>query len=476
MLDPKRFWASPAGAMPVEPTTQLGQEQAFHMQLGQLLTGSGPAPTLAQMEAFRQQMRGQLPPDAPPEMRRQAEEWLSQLASRRAQQTGAPLGGAWPGGQGVTEDQIAAWEKKHRVKLPKLLCEVLQLQNGGGVRDSDVCINALGGIEPVDTEMLFEELYEDEFADSRFVFEFASDGGEGIYLLDYNARGPNGEPAVYLDIRDCGELDKVANSVDKFFGKLLSSSDGAEVDWSEAARLTVVAREQIDLTGHYHGVPASTDQILCRDDKTLVLFVRRRVGEEETLTRTVLPEPLANDCSIQSINPGQSNIWTLNLQPRDSERIVQIESTRTSTGQWKNRTSHGVPIYEAIWSTDRDKLSKLRAELLGTKRAARVEDDENAELELQARLAALPPAAQRAALMQMAMQSQADSERLFQEKFPNIGEPPPEMAAIMALMQGKLQEMQRRAQEEAAQHPVDPELRKLMERMAKRLRPDAEQS
>src|SRR5262249_58938983 len=120
--------------------------------------------------------------------------------------------------------------------------------------------------------------------------------------------------------------------------KVLKASDGAEVDWSEADRLTVVARERFDLTGHYHGVPASTDQILCRHDKTLVLFVRRRVGDDETLTRTVLPEPLSSGCSIQSINPGQSNIWTLNLQPRDSEGIVQIASTRTTTGSWQNPT------------------------------------------------------------------------------------------------------------------------------------------
>jgi hypothetical protein len=479
MLDPKRFWASPAGATPVEPTTQLGQEQSLHMQLGQLLTGGGPAPTPESIDALKQRMLARIPADAPEEMKRQAEQWISQLASRGSQPPaagGSPLGGAWPGGPGVTEDQIAAWEKKHRVKLPKLFREVFQQQNGGGVRDSDVCINALGGIEPIDTVMLFEELYEDEFKDKRLVFEFGSDGGEGVYLLDYNARGPNGEPAVYLDIRDSGELDKVANSVDKFFGKLLKSSDGAEVDWSEAERLPVVASERMDLTGHYHGMPASLDQVLCRDARNLVLFVRRRVGDEETLARTVLPEPLSSACSIQPIQPGQTNIWTLNLQPRDSEGIVQIESTRTSAGRWKNRTSHGVPIYESIWSADRERLKKLRAELLGTKRAARVEEEESAQQELQDKLASLPPAAQRAALMQMAMQSQAESERLFQEKLPNIGAPPPEMAAMMALMQGKLKEMQRRAQEEAAQHPVDPELRKLMERMAKRLRPDAEQS
>src|SRR5262245_43420336 len=147
MLDPKRFWAETGGEMPVGPTTQLGEAQAFHMQLGQLLTGGGPAPTPEQLEAFKQQMREQMPPDAPPEMRQQAEEWLSQLASRRAQQPDPPFGGAWPGGPGVTQEQIAAWEKERRVTLPKLFREVFQQQNGGEVRDSDVFINALSGIQ-----------------------------------------------------------------------------------------------------------------------------------------------------------------------------------------------------------------------------------------------------------------------------------------------------------------------------------------
>src|SRR5262245_25243572 len=140
MLDPKRFWVETAGGIPADPTSQLDQAQAFHMQLGQLLTGSGPAPTPEQMEAFRQQMRGQMPPDAPPAMRQQAEEWLSQLASRRPPQSEATFG-AWPGGPGVTEELIAAWEKERRVTLPKLLREVFQQQNGGAVRDSDVFIN-----------------------------------------------------------------------------------------------------------------------------------------------------------------------------------------------------------------------------------------------------------------------------------------------------------------------------------------------
>jgi SMI1 / KNR4 family (SUKH-1) len=472
MLDPKRFWAEAGEGSVAEPTTPLGQDQAMHMQLGLLLTGAGPPPSPEQLDALRESMLSQIPADAPEEMRRQAEEWVSQLATQRAQRAANPdpLGPAWPDGSAATPEQMAAWEKKYRVKLPKLFREVFRRQNGGMVRDSEVCINALASIKPVEEE----DLYEDEFRDLRLVFDFAHDGGEGSYLLDYNRRGRDGEPAVYLAYRDCGEVDKAAGSVDKFFADLLKSEDGPEVDWSEADRLAVLARERMDLTDHFHGTPSSLDQVLCRDGRTLVLFVRRIVGQDETVSRIVLPEPLSTDsCSVEPIQPG-AKIWQIHLQPRDSEGIVQIEATRTSAGRWKNRTSHGSPIYAWIWSADPNRLRKLRTELLGKDRAARVAEADDTQQQFQARVASLPPAAQRAAFMEMTRQAMAESERLFQEQNPDLGEPPPDIAALMSLMEGKMRDIQRRIQTEAAEHPLDPETRKLIERMQKMRRPDAD--
>ena len=473
MLDPTRFWADEPGAPPADPTTPLGQQQAMYMQLGQLLTGGGPPPSPDQLAALKRSMLGQMPADATEDMRRQAEEWVSQLAGRRAEQaaTPSPLGAAWPGGPGVTPEQMAGWEKTYRVKLPKLFREVFQRQNGGTVRDSEVCIHSLAGIQPVEED----DLYEDEFRDVGLVFEFGHDGGEGRYLLDYNARGRNGEPAVYLAYPDCGEVEKAAGSVDKFFARLLKSEGGPAVDWAEADRLPVVAREKMDLTNHFHGVPSSVDQVLCRDGRSLVLFIRRVVGDEETISRTVLPEPLSTDwCSVEPLQPDQTHIWKIHLQPRDTDGIVQVEATRTSTGRWKNRTSTGAPIYESIWSADRDRLTKLRAVLLGKDRAARVAEADHTQQAFQARLASLPPAAQRAAFMEMTRHAMAESDRLFQEQNPNLGEPPPDIAALMALMEGRMRDVQRRIQAEAAGHPLDAETRELIERMKKMQRPDAD--
>jgi SMI1 / KNR4 family (SUKH-1) len=432
MLDPKQFWARPTGAGRADMGALPDQAQAMLHHLAQSMGAGNLPPTGAQFEQHLRMLQA--------------------------------LGGAMPGGAGVSTADIAAWEKRHRVKFPKFLAEVFQLQDGGMVRDTEMYIDLLAAIQPINTD---DDIYEDEFQDPRLVFEFGHDGGEGRYLLDYNARGPKKEPAVYLEFRDCGQLDKAAESVDELFSELLKSSDGPEVNWSETKRLRTLAREQIDLTGHF-GVPASLDQVLCRDDKSLVLFKHRRGPDGETMTRTVLPEPLSTEVamgasSVHPIQPGRTDMWQLQLQPRKADGIVQVESTQTGTGRWKNRTSHGVPIYESIWSNDRARLKQLRVELLGKERALRVQKEDDERQELQDKMLALPPEAQHAAFMAMFQRGVAENERLFAETHPGLGEPPPEIAGLMDALQGKLRDAMRRAQEVTAKQPVDPELRKLIE-------------
>jgi hypothetical protein len=433
MLDPKQFWAQPTGGGPTDLSARPDQAQAMLQQLAQAREAGSLPPTAAQFEQHLRMLHA--------------------------------LGGGIPGGAGVTAADIAAWEKKYRVKFPKFLAGAFQQQNGGMVRDTEVYIDVLSGIQPIDAD---DDLYDEEFKDPRLVFDFAHDGGEGRYLLDYNARGPKKEPAVYLEFRDCGELDKTADSVDELFREMLESSDAPEVNWSETERLSVVAREQLDLTDH-NSLQARLDQVLCRDARALILFAHRRGRDDETFTRTVLPEPLSTEiglgaCSIRPLQPDGPNIWTLQLQPRESDGIVQVQSTRTSNGRWKNRTTHGVPIYDSIWSYDRNRLKQLRVELLGKQEALRVQEEDDAQLELQQKISALPPEAQHAAFMEMFQKGMSENERLFEAMHPGLGEPPPEIAGLMDALQGKLRDAMRRAQEVTANNPLDPELRKLIEK------------
>src|SRR3712207_438488 len=82
------------------------------------------------------------------------------------------------------------------------------------------------------------------------VFDFAcDDGGEPIYLLNFNASGPRGEPTVHYWWHDPGEVRRESKTVAGFFAALLAVSPTPAVDWSEVDRLDpVLHRETIDPT------------------------------------------------------------------------------------------------------------------------------------------------------------------------------------------------------------------------------------
>jgi len=66
----------------------------------------------------------------------------------------------------------------------------------------------------------------------------------------------------------------------------------------------------------------------------------------------------------------------------------------------------------------------------------------------------------------------AEHQRFFEEADQNLGEPPPQIAAALAAIQGRLREAVRHAKDEAAKQPLDPEIRKLIEKTTKLPRPD----
>src|SRR5690348_6083710 len=63
---------------------------------------------------------------------------------------------------GASEKQIAAWEKKHRVKLPELLRKALAIQNGGSVRNASIDVLPLEQMAPVDEEFWEWAAFEDD--------------------------------------------------------------------------------------------------------------------------------------------------------------------------------------------------------------------------------------------------------------------------------------------------------------------------
>ncbi len=241
------------------------------------------------------------------------------------------------------------------------------------MRNTTIAISPLAEIAPVDDDFWeWTELDQDEAPDHALMFAFGDETETGAtYLMNFNARGPAGEPSVYLDHH--GESTYLVNeTIGGLFEEELAASDEPGVDWAEVDGLDVLARETIDLSPLYDGSPATEEQVLAREGDGLVLFTRRRSPEGEALTRTTLPLPLdAMWAEIRPHRPAPIGTFALHIQPAESDGIVQVQSETNDDGRWKDTASRGVPIYVMFESTDRDPLRALRSQLLGDEGAAR---------------------------------------------------------------------------------------------------------
>jgi hypothetical protein len=391
---------------------------------------------------------------APGMSKEETEEYLKQ------EMGGMPLAALVPDrlldpGPGVTEQEIEALEHERGVRLPDVLRQALALQNGGYLRDSAFRVLPLEEIVPNDEEFWEYASYEEEeVPDQSLVFQFGEDEFGGACHLNY-ARGAHEEPSVYVYHSDPGDFDRCADSVTKFFSRMLRTAEAPSVDWSETASLEVVARETIDLSQLYRK-SAEKELILGRQGGTLVLFTHERSPNAETFTKTTLPEPLVQELAmIQRLRPDPVHTYGLILQPKESDGIVAVESKRTRDGKWKNSKTNGVPICVLFESHDRARLETLRRALFGEKAAGRAQAQEERQEELQRRMGALSPAERQAAGMSMFQQMR---QRLFPGGPPKPEDMPPEAAALQELLQKKLAEIEQRVRENTGGQPVNPEI------------------
>jgi hypothetical protein len=368
---------------------------------------------------------------------------------------------------GASEQQIAAWEKKHRVKLPEVLRQALAMQNGGSVRNTSIDVLPLEQIEPVDEDFWeWTELDEEEAPKHDLMFAFGEESETGATLLmNFNARGPKGEPSVYFDHH--GESTYLENeTLFGFFQAMLASSETPSVDWSETERLEVVARESIQVAGNYNGAPASLDQVLGREGQTLVLFTREQSSEGECLTRTSLPLPLDSLwAEVKPYRPAPIPTFGLHLQPEETHDIIEQQSEKTDDGRWKNSTLRGAPIYVTFESTDRSRVEALRKELFGAAGAGRAQAKQDRQAQFEQTLDTLTPDQRIAAMMRVALAMKDKMDLQFGAGLGDTSGMPPALAQAAQAMQKKMQQMVEKAQERIAANPVDAETMRQLEGM-----------
>src|SRR5262249_4557769 len=157
--------------------------------------------------------------------------------------------------------------------------------------------------------------------------------------------------------------------------RMLETSEGPQVDWAETDALPVVARETTNLSALYGG-PATLEQVLCRHQRALVLFTREQTPAggapaPDTPPQPPGPTPGAGAASIRPHRPGPTATYALHLQPQESDGIVEVTSTKTDDGRWKNGMTKGAPIGALFESADRSRLEELRRTLFGDAAAER---------------------------------------------------------------------------------------------------------
>jgi hypothetical protein len=378
---------------------------------------------------------------------------------------------------GVSEEQIAAWEGRHHVTLPRSLRKALKRQNGGLVQYSEVRIHELEQIVPVERQFWRHTMHSrKKFANAGLVFHFASADDEPLFFLNFNANGPEGEPTVYHWYHDPGEVRPVSRTVRRFFADLIEVSSTPAVDWSETERLDeVLFRERINTETDYEHVEEYAGQevyeevVLGRFAGQLIHYTHQVDLWGEHFCRTVLPEPLSrSDAGIDQERPAPGRTYGLHLEPREGAGIVCVESSRMPNGMWKSSESHGVPVYITVESRSKDDLKALRETLFGKKAARKAAEQDDATEQMMAQFESLTPEQQRTAAAafvgEMFGEISAEMESETEEGL-TAEDQPEEIRQALQNMARLMEGMQQEAAERAQAGSGDPAILSFLEVM-----------
>lgn len=373
---------------------------------------------------------------------------------------------------GIEKQDLLAWQRRQGVLLPRVLRAVLHRQNGGLVRNSTLRILPLDEMVPMDEEFWeYADHDEESIRDRDQVLMFArDDNGEPIYLMNFNAYGPHGEPTVHHFFGDGGEITDEAKTPLRFFTALTAVADGPALDWDETTRVDpVLHQEKIDLGLAHGGQPAFAEVVFGRLDGSLVLYTHEQTPNSDTFTKTTIPEQLDKSAaSIDAYRPKPIKTHTLHVEPKDSEGIVSITSERMGDEGWKNTTDHGVPVYVAIESRSKETLQTLRETLFGKKMAKKAEQQERTQEEMMERFEALTDEQKQAAASAMTLRMLENSE--LGDLDIDEADLPPELRHIGTNMKKMAEGIKKKAQDSQRSNPADDEAAAVADLMAQMMR------
>ena len=301
---------------------------------------------------------------------------------------------------GVSEAVLDEWQNANGVQLPAVLREALLVQNGGLLRNSDTTIFGLDDIVRPDEEVFYEleddEELSAEFEDQGLVFAFAEEVNDGLpmYLLNFNANGPAGEPSVLHYYRDIGDIEPEAGTVAEFIAAKQTSDSECAVDWAETGRLDpLLFRDRCEVPDFQGGGKRVVESYVGRLGGVLCVFKHEVSGDVESYLKLEVKEPLdPEELKIETIG-SNPRVYCLRLCSLDEDDFDdedddeldddfdlddldwdaedddgedpdenRTESYRMKDGMWKNASGGALDDIESL---SREKLEKLRLELLG---------------------------------------------------------------------------------------------------------------
>jgi hypothetical protein len=249
------------------------------------------------------------------------------------------------------------------------------------------------------------------------------------------------------------------------FKRLFGGSDDPSVNWSEIDTLRVIARETAT-DGYYR---SASEQALCDAGDAFVLFTR--VGDGKFLARTTIPKPLDPDQAlIQRFQP-EARSFGLHLHPAAGREPREVVCRRTWFGLWKDAGMDDYAFFTQLQSDDFARLERVRTQIL----PGPVPESVLAQERWNAKQESMTEDQRRVAFAQMMLEGTRRMDEMMDEKYPNLGPPPPDLANAAAALDQRKAQMLEDLKQRAGDRPLDPDMLHMLDGTVERARRESEQ-
>lgn len=319
----------------------------------------------------------------------------------------------------LTDESLAAFEKRLGLKLPKALTDLLRVKNGGLIQNTDFKFKGkeyeVTYIKAVTDDDSYESIrtYADMFTHpisfesreqlqkkvsdlSKLLYLAEPNGYPYAFALDYNKLNSDNQPTVMCVRFECGEEPEtklIANSFEEFLSGQYFGDEQPIVNLAEANKYRLIAEGGYE--GQYEGEPEPESGVLsglpvkvrwkiCSRRNRLIVFQEIDWAGQKTISRQEIhkaalsleflklegygvelePElaemirpAIEVEVISQSDIPVIPKIWELLLHIQmGDKRWVETKNSSPYQGRWKNEKS--TVLYSSIKSASRAEIEK----------------------------------------------------------------------------------------------------------------------